>query len=671
MSGAQGDEGPERGGRRWRLPRVRLRWVLTGLAGLVLVAAAGTLALGLWLAPDFPDRKTIWEAGKVPSIVFLDAAGERIATRGAIRGESVPATALPDHLIEAFLATEDRRFYSHPGVDALSLARAVLANLRAGGLVQGGSTITQQVAKNLFLTPERTLRRKLQEAALALWLERHLSKHEILTLYLNRIYFGAGTYGIEAAAETYFGVPASEVTLAQAAMLAGLPKAPSRYAPTSDLALAQARAADVLRNMVEAGFRSEMEIAQALAHPAEPRPRTDVSGSAYFLDHALSEVTERFGLEVLERDLVITTTLDQRLQSEAVEAVRTHLEAEGEAAKAGQAALVSLAPDGAIRAMVGGRSYEESQFNRATQARRQPGSAFKPFVFLAALEAGLTPDTVRTDGPLTIGGWSPGNYGGSYQGPVTLREAVAKSLNTVAVRVSEEVGRESVSATAQRMGIVSPLTAGPSLALGSSEVSVLELAGAYLPFATLGLKEAPFAVVRVATANGGVLWERAPQEPRRVIEADTARAMNQMLHQVLRTGTARSADLGARPAAAKTGTSQDWRDAWLVGYTADLVTAVWVGNDDDSPMNRVTGGGLPARIWKDYMVAAHEGRAITALEGAEDYVPPVAIVASTDEYAAFLDRLSRHFTEVRHMRTVAREPERRESDWKRVLPWNW
>ncbi|MCP5433204.1 MAG: PBP1A family penicillin-binding protein [Alphaproteobacteria bacterium] len=654
-------------------PRRRFPWRPLGLvaAGLVVGLLAGGAWAYLWLKPNFPDLRTAWDAGKIPSLVFLDKDGKRIATRGAIREQPVPAGELPKMLIDAFLATEDRRFWTHPGVDWRGVTRAVFVNLRAGRFVQGGSTITQQVAKNLFLTNERSMRRKLQEALLAVWLERHMSKNEILTLYLNRIYFGAGTYGIEAAAETYFGHSAREVSLAEAAMLAGLPQAPSKYAPTSDLAAAQARAGDVLRNMVEAHFLREADIAPALAEPATPRPQLEAQGAAYFLDYAVAELERLKGRDALDLDLVVTTTLDPRLQKIAEEAVATRMAAEADAAGAKEAALVMLSPDGSVRAMVGGRSYADSQFNRAVQAKRQPGSAFKPFVYLTALEAGLTPQTVREDAPITVDDWSPENYGRTYRGYVTLREAVANSLNTVAVRVSEEVGRANVVATAQRLGIRSSLLASPSIALGTSEVSLLELTDAYLPFATLGLAEPPRVIERIATPEGGTLWEAPPVEPRRVMSHETAAEMNGMLHEVLVSGTAKNADLTPRPAAAKTGTSQDWRDAWIVGYTADLVTGVWVGNDDASPMNRVTGGGLPARIWKDAMENAHAGWAVADLEGATtDYAYPT--LAANDPSSDFYDRLSASFSGVRHNRTLARsEPRRDNAGWKSILPWNW
>lgn len=630
------------------------RWIV-GVAARG--AVYGAILLGIVIAAYFiftaapPAQSTLWERNKIQSVTILDRNEERLAVRGAFYGEMIPLEELPDHLVEAFLAIEDRRFFSHIGLDFRGLARAAWVNFQAGSLVQGGSTITQQLAKNLFLSSERTYRRKIQELGLALWLERHLTKDEILTLYLNRIYLGAGTYGIDAAAQFYFGKSARDVTLAEAAMLAGLPKAPARYAPTSDLTLAQNRADLVLDAMVQAGYVDAASVYQAKAQPAAPIERPNRDGLQYFVDYIVQEaerlladappqVPYRHGVQVPD-NLVVRTTLDPGLQAIGEATLVRHLDTSGPLDDVEQGALVTLDLDGAVRAMVGGRAYGESQFNRVTQARRQPGSAFKPFVYLAALESGLTPDTLMWDEPTKVGDWTPENYSGTYRGRVSLRESLEHSLNTVAVQVSEQIGRTKVIEAARRMGIASPLAANRSLPLGTSEVSLLELSGAYLEFARQGMSAEPFALLRIETESGIVLWERPEPESQRVVEKAIAQDMTNMLYHVVQRGTGKAAQFGSWDLAGKTGTSQDWRDAWFVGYSGELLTGVWVGNDDDSPMDRVTGGGLPTRIWADFMAASHEEKNPVQLAGAQ----AVAVREEKEELRLYLLRLAEQFSQ--------------------------
>jgi penicillin-binding protein 1A len=513
---------------------------------------------------------------------------------------------LPKYLPQALIATEDRRFYSHFGIDPIGLARATYANLRAGHVVQGGSTLTQQLAKNVFLDRDRTLKRKVQELLLAFWLERKFSKDQILEMYLNRVYFGAGAYGVEAAAERYFDKPASKLSLAESAMLIGLLKAPSRFAPTGNIKSAQTRAAQVVRNMVAAGFIGEATADAAIARPAQlARTRTPLPSARYFADWVVDEIYQLVGRS--HPDLVVYTTLDARLQSQAEDAVETALDKSGEKLNVEQAALVALGPDGAVRAMVGGRDYLDSPYNRATQARRQPGSAFKPIVYLTALQNGFTPDDQVFDGPISVGNWKPHNYDGKYAGNITLRDAVARSANTVAVQVDEKVGRDKVIETARRLGITSDLKPEPSLALGSFEVGVLELTAAYAAFANGGYAVQPYGVLAIRDGQNHLLYRRTESGAyAHMIASDTLGDLNDMLHSVIEYGTGRAAQIG-RPAAGKTGTTSDYRDAWFIGYTPDLIAGIWVGNDDNSPTRKVTGGGLPAQIWHSFMLRALKG----------------------------------------------------------------
>ena len=583
------------------------KWTATATVWAVIAA----LLAGAWYGTDLPDVDAALKATRTPSVTLFSVDGEVIARRGDLYGLPVQVGDLPPHLPEAVLATEDRRFYGHFGLDIIGLGRATWANLKAGRIVQGGSTITQQAAKNLFLTPERSFRRKVQELMLALWLEHRFSKDQIFSIYLNRVYFGAGTYGVDAAARRYFGRSAKRVSLYEAAMLAGLLKAPSRYNPLSNPNLARERANQVLNNMVAAGHLEHAQVAAAAGRPRRAATASGGRSARHFADWVLDQVSSYVAPG--DRDLTVTTTLHAGWQRSAERALARQLR-EGRQAGATEAALVALAPDGAVRAMVGGSDYAKSQFNRATQAMRQPGSAFKPIVYLAGLESGMTPETEILDGPLRIGQWQPKNFDKRYRGPVSLAAGLAGSVNTVAVRIAELSGRGRVVETARRLGITAALRPTPSLALGASELTLLELTAAYGPFANGGLGVWAYGISEIKDGSGRLLYRRRGSGLGRAARPGHVADMNRMLAGVLAEGTGRAARLD-RPAAGKTGTSQNFRDAWFVGYTADVVAGVWIGNDDGRPMNKVTGGGLPARLWRRFMVAAHEGLPVRALPG--------------------------------------------------------
>jgi len=583
--------------------------------GLVLglwlaIGAAGTLA---WTGAHLPPIQSLEIPKRPPSIQIVDLDGRPLATRGDSGGAVLPLKELPSYVPQAFIAIEDRRFYEHYGVDPWGIARALIANILHRGVSQGGSTITQQLAKNIFLTQERTVHRKLQEMLLALWLERKFSKTQILELYLNRVYFGSGAYGIEQASQRYFGKSARQISLPDAALLAGLVKSPSRLAPTRNFDGAERRAQTVLAAMAELGFITPASAQVALAHP--PRVVAQAGGGSinYVADWIMDAINDVLGH--VDEDIVVRTSIDSALQAGAEKALTEELAQKGDKSGVSQGALVAMTPDGAVRAMVGGRNYGESQFNRAVAAKRQPGSAFKAFVYLTALEHGLTPDTVREDKPINLKGWQPENYKHEYFGPVTLSKALALSLNTVSVRLTMEFSPAAVIRTAYRLGIASKLEPNASIALGTSEVSPLELVSAYAPFANGGLAVMPHVIERVAAANGKVLYVRNEQPLGRIIEARTVAMMNEMMAQTLIIGTAHKAVLPGWPAAGKTGTSQDFRDAWFIGYTGHLVTGVWLGNDDGTPTKKVTGGGLPVDIWSRFMRGAHQGVPVAALPG--------------------------------------------------------
>jgi penicillin-binding protein 1A len=605
---SRGRRSSRRGNGRSLLSRV-VYWGLV-LALWMIIAAVGSL---IFVAATLPPIQSLEVPKRPPTVEIVGLDGRALVSRGEMSGTDVPIRGLPPYLPKAFIAIEDRRFYSHFGVDPVGLLRATFANLLRRHVSQGGSTITQQLAKNLFLTQERTLWRKMQEAVLALWLERKLSKTEILELYLNRVYFGAGAYGVEAAAQRYFGKPAAQLKIAEAAVLAGLVKSPSRLAPSRNPGGAERRAQAVLTAMAELGFITESAAKAALAHPARAVKSAAAGSVNYVADWIMDVLDDLVGR--VDKDLVVETSIDPALQAAAESALADELAVKGSRLDVSQGAIVALTPEGAVRALVGGRNYAESQYNRAVAAKRQPGSAFKPFVYLTALERGLTPDTIREDKPIALKGWKPENYGHEYHGPVTLREALALSLNTVSVRLTLEFGAVAVARTAYRLGIASKLDANPSLALGTSEVSLMELVSAYAPFANGGNAAAIHVVERVRTRDGKVLFAQAPVNLGRIIDPRYVAMMNAMMRETLVSGTARNAQFPLWPAAGKTGTSQDYRDAWFIGYTSHLVTGVWLGNDDSSPMKKATGGGLPVEIWSRVMKAAHQGVPVAGLPG--------------------------------------------------------
>ncbi len=581
-----------------------------GLWGLI--AGVGAVA---WVGAHLPSIQSLEIPKRPPTIQIAGMDGSIIAIRGDMPGANVSLKDLPSYLPKAFIAIEDKRFYSHFGIDPTGIARAAVANVLHRGVSQGGSTLTQQLAKNLFLTQERTLRRKLQEAELALWLERKYSKAEILELYLNRVYFGSGAYGVEAAAQRYFGKPARNVSLPEAAMLAGLVKSPSRLAPNRNPEGAEKRAQIVLTAMADSKFITDAQAQAAIVKPSYAVKPVGAGTINYVADWIGEVLDDLIGQ--IDQIIVVETTIDPKLQSVAEAAIIDELAAKSVKFNVTQGALVAMTPDGAVRAMVGGRNYAESQFNRAVTAKRQPGSAFKPFVYLTALESGLTPDTIRQDAPLDVKGWKPENYTHEYFGAVTLTQALAMSLNTVAVRLGIEAGPAKVVRTAHRLGIASKLEANASIALGTSEVSLTELVGAYAAFANGGMIAAPHVVTKIRTPQGKILYARAPDPQSQVVDPQYAGMMNAMMHETLVTGTARKADIPGWFAAGKTGTSQDFRDAWFVGYTSNLVTGVWLGNDDNSPTRKATGGGLPVEVWTRFMKVAHQNVPVAALPGSQ------------------------------------------------------
>ncbi|HEY0293042.1 MAG TPA: penicillin-binding protein 1A [Hansschlegelia sp.] len=592
---------------------------------LALFGAVGVGGVVTYYASRLPPIQNLEVPKRPPNVLLVGYDGKPLANRGETGGASVPLSEMPKFVPQAFIAIEDRRFYDHWGVDVFGLLRALKTNILRGGVSQGGSTLTQQLAKNLFLTPERSLERKVQEAVLAFWLERKFGKQKILEMYLNRVYFGAGAYGVEAASQRYFGKSIRKVNVSEAAMLAGLVKAPSRLSPSHDPEAARARADVVLAAMADEGYISRDQAQTAFrVSPPSPAPKPE-GAVGYAADWVMDQLDSLVGL--YDEDLVVETTIDPQLETEAERDLADAIAKRGPKLKISQGVLVSLGPDGAVRALVGGKSYAESQFNRAVEAKRQPGSAFKPFVYLTALQLGLNPETVRVDAPLQLKGWNPENYSRRYGGPMTLTYALSRSINTVAVRLGVEVGPDKVVQTAHDMGITSPLSPNPSIALGTSEVSPLELASAYAPFANGGFEAKPYIVRSVKTAQGEPLYKRPTTEPKMIVDDERVGMMNSMLSETLSAGTARGASLPGWQAAGKTGTSQDFRDAWFVGYTAQFVTAVWLGNDDNSPTNHASGGGLPVEIWSRFMKRAHDGMQVGLLPG--DWSPHVA--ASQDQ----------------------------------------
>ncbi|WP_105381892.1 transglycosylase domain-containing protein [Neorhizobium alkalisoli] len=589
-----------------------------GTAGSVVV-----LALAL---PAFEETKEDWRNRGDFAVTFLDRYGNTIGHRGIIHEDSVPIDELPDHLIKSVLATEDRRFFDHFGIDFLGLARAMSENAKAGGVVQGGSTITQQLAKNLFLTNERSIERKIKEAFLALWLEANLSKKEILSLYLDRAYMGGGTFGAAAASQFYFGKNITEVNLAESAMLAGLFKAPAKYAPHVNLPAARSRANEVLSNLVQGGLMTEGQVIAARRSPATVVDRADVNAPDYFLDWAFDEVQRlaKAG-KFSEHSVIVRSTIDTGLQQAAETAMESSLREYGESYKAKQGALVMIENGGAVRAMVGGRDYGESQFNRAAKALRQPGSSFKLYTYSAAMEHGFTPESVVSDAPITWRGWSPQNYARSYKGKVTLLSAMAQSLNTVPVRLAKDhLGTDVIVQTAKAMGIETPLRSDKTVPLGTSEVTVLDQATAYAVMPAGGMQSRRHGIEQVLSYGGEVLYDFNRDEPpaRRVLSEKATSSMNRILTQIPVIGTAKRAALeGGIVTGGKTGTSQSYRDAWFIGFTGNYTTAVWFGNDDFTSMDNMTGGSLPAMTFKTVMDYAHQGIELKPIPGIENPLP--------------------------------------------------
>lgn len=576
-------------------------WGAIAIAGYVGYVALRMPQASTW---DIPQRP--------PNVRIIDRNGFLIANRGTTGGEALSLKEMSPWIPKAVVAIEDRRFYDHYGVDPIGIARAMVTNIIHSRSKQGGSTLTQQLAKNLFLSPDRTLERKVQEALLALWLEHKYTKDQILEMYLNRVYLGSGAYGVEAASRRYFGKSAKDVDLMEAATLAGLLKAPSRLSPARDPKAANDRAKLVLAAMKEEGMVNDAEVAMAEAEPMARAESYWTGSENYVADQVVQQLP--FLIGETDKDIVVETTLDMTLERAAEEAIRTQISENGEKRDVSQGALVSIDKSGAIRSMVGGVDYAQSQFNRATDAKRQPGSTFKPFVYLAALEAGRTPNTIRNDAPVRIGNWTPRNYGGKYMGEVTLTTALSHSLNSVAAQLIMEVGTDKVIEVAHRLGIHSALSDNASIALGTSEVSLLELTGAFVPFANGGYKPQLRLISKVEDTNGKTIYDFGEITANRVVEPDIVGMMNAMLEQTVENGTARKAAID-RPSAGKTGTSQDFRDAWFIGYTTDYVTGIWFGNDDGHPMKTISGGSLPVRAWKSYMTVAEKSLPVSPLPG--------------------------------------------------------
>jgi penicillin-binding protein 1A len=660
---------PPPGAFRADLAQARAR--RTGLRARVLITLGATLVLLTVLVaaqlyqtvfaglPAVPGRQALWSMNRPPGFTFLDHRGELIATRGPKHGQSVKLAELPPYVPRAFLAAEDRRFYEHHGVDGRSILRALQANAKAGGVVQGGSTLTQQLAKIIFLSPEQTIRRKLQEAVLAVRMERVLTKDEVLTLYLDRVFFGENAYGVEAAARTYFAKSARELTLSEAALLAALPKAPTRLDPTNDLDAALERSRLVLRLMRAEGWITAGQEAVARDTPPVLAPPREAEGDmAWILDLAQAQALERIrevGIAA-PPDLTVKLTVDPALQSAAADSVRAVIGRSGRSNRASQAALVALAPDGGVRALVGGVDHRRSPFNRAVQAERQPGSAFKPFVYAAALEDDVRPTDVRQDRPVRFGSYAPGNYDGGFRGAITVQDALADSINTVSLQLVAETGREKVAGLARRFGLSRvPPRPGLSVALGAYEVTLLELTGAYQVFQRGGKLSRPYLIERITTARGDLLYRQASLGQVPVFNPPLNAMMVDMLQRVVERGTGTRARFG-RPAAAKTGTSQNHKDAWFVGFTPDWIAGVWVGNDDNRPMNRVVGGELPAEVWRRFMVRAHAGLPVRDFRAVAPLPDGGPAVERADFYASLSAEFEREMTEAAPVEDEAPQP---------------
>ncbi len=607
-----------------------------------LGACASVLALALAIPAFNETSDEDWLKKSELAVTFLDRYGNKIGERGIKHNDSVPLEEMPDHLIKAVLATEDRRFYEHFGIDIAGTLRALTTNVRAGGVVQGGSSITQQLAKNLFLSNERTIERKVKEAFLAIWLESRLKKNEILKLYLDRAYLGGGAYGVDAAAQYYFAKSAREVNLAEAAMLAGLFKAPARYAPHVNLPAARARASIVLDNLVEASFMTEGQVFGARRNPARAVDRREEQTPNYYLDYAFREVQQiaaRLPATVFDRVFLVRTAFDPAIQKTADEAIESSLRQFGRDYNAGQAAIVVMEVNGALRAMVGGRDYGESQFNRATDALRQPGSAFKPFVYATAFMNGMTASTIVQDAPICLGNWCPQNYSRSYYGSMPISQALTLSLNTPAVRVAGVVGRQKIVDTARKMGLTTELRISAPLPLGAAEVTVFDMTQAFATFAANGKRVRGHAAIEIRSLTGELLWRDGTDLARaeQILPVSVINEMNPILVNVVENGTARRAILNGVISGGKTGTTNAYRDAWFIGLTGNFVAAVWYGNDDYQPLRRMTGGSLPAMTWHKVMTVAHQGVTIVPLPGVKRDAPK----RDTPNVASSPDTLSR------------------------------
>lgn len=616
--------------------------VLAVLSALVALAYFQTRHYLLKDLPSLPDKRTMWELNLQPTMTLLDKDGNEIGHRGPYIGKPMKLGQMPSYVGDAFLAIEDERFYEHAGIDNKAILRALFENTRAGEKTQGGSTLTQQLVKNIVLSPEKSYRRKFQEAVLARDMEAVLSKPEILELYINRIPMGPRVFGVEAAAQKYFGKSAQDINLAEAAMLAGLPQAPSRYNPSEHYERAVTRSKLVLSRMVANDMITPAQLKDAIDNPpviaedAEPLIEADIIGYVFDM---VSEAAPKL-LNAGQQDLIITTTIDTEKQILAHKTLTGILDKSGERKKVGDGALVSIDNEsGAILALVGGRDYGASKFNRADQAKRQPGSSFKTFSYAAALENGFTPGTVRIDQPTEIGNWAPENYTRRYRGPMTVREALKLSINTIAAQITAEVGPSQVAALANRFGIKSELRPEYSLALGSSEVTLHEMTRAYSVFANEGLLRPSYLITEIRDTTGAPIYKRRTVAGRRVYPVPYARQMTSMLRDVVETGTGHGAKLGARQAGGKTGTSQDYRDAWFVGFTTQMTTGVWLGNDDNSSMRKITGGLLPVDIWKSYMRSAHKGLKTVELSAPD----PNLNDGRAQELAAFYTEMSTAF----------------------------
>ena len=638
----------------WDLDRLRKIWrrarpyapfaaIAVGVVTLPVIALNLVPVVLGWFAPPLDPKVDLYAVNRPLAFTFLDASGAEVGHRGAVVGQRLTLEKMPPFLPAAFIAMEDRRFYSHNGIDPRGLARALYRDIRARRWVAGGSTISQQTAKIVYTNQQRTMSRKLVELMNAAGLEKSLTKKQILELYLNRIYLGSGAYGVDGASRVYFGMSAKDLNLAQAAMLATLTRAPSVFSPRRDLLKAQQRASLVLDVMEETGAITEAEATWARTHPAVITSHVSTDARNFFLDTAADQAMElatRDGVPP-SADMIVHTTLEPRIQEAARAAAARVIGRYGRRSRVKEAAVVIMKPDGAVSALIGGVDYRDSVFNRATQAHRQPGSAFKPFVYLAALESGITPWDYRDDEPVDINGYQPANFGGNSYGTLTLADALAHSVNTITVNLAQEVGIRNVIAAARRTGITSPLAENASLALGTSEVTPLEMTAAFAAFANGGFSVTPYLVTEVDIA-GKPVWKRQTPKPNRVIAAETDRDMVAMLYGVVTSGTGRAAAIPGHEVAGKTGTTQDSHDAWFVGFTADYVAAAWVGNDDSSPTRGVTGGTLPAQIWREAMTAAEKGHPARGLDRSLPPPPEDETLLAASEPPAYRDDEAAH-----------------------------